>query len=134
MKQVILFVFVFFALSCKSDVQTHSKQSGLDKKYPIVHMIFLNLKEEVMENDQKNFMAAIEALSEIPVVQNLSYGFYKDLRDPRSLKEYEMLIQMQFATESDYLIYQKDPKHQSLKQMGGLLLAGPPNTYHFVLE
>lgn len=128
MKYLFLIVFFFVFSACQSN------QSGLDKNYPIVHMVFLNIKDDVMENDRKNFTGAIEALSEIPVVHNLSYGSYKDLRDPRSLKEYNILIQMQFASESDYLTYQNDPKHLALKQMGGLLLAGPPNTYHFVLE
>lgn len=134
MKQVLIFALIVVGLGCKQEVQSPSLQDGLNKNYPIVHMIFLNIKDDVMQNDRKNFKDAIEGLSEIAVVHNLSYGSYKDLRDPRSLKEYDMIIQMQFASERDYLTYQKDPKHLALKQMGGLLLAGPPHTYHFVLE
>jgi len=128
MKNVMVILIMFQFIACQSN------QENLDKDYPIVHMVFLNIKDDVMENDRKNFIDAIEALSEINVVHNLSYGSYKDLRDPRSLKEYDMLIQMQFASERDYLIYQKEERHLALKQMGGLLLAGPPHTYHFVLE
>jgi len=131
MKQFVFLSCFILSSACTATIENNTTDSGLDRNYPIVHMIFLNLKDDLMENDRVNFINSIEQLAEINVVHNLNYGNFKDLRDPRALDEYELVIQMQFASHADYLSYQKDERHLKLKQMGGLLLAGPPSTYHF---
>lgn len=121
-------------VSCNSMMKSELPENSLDENYPLVHMVFINLKDNIAENDRKNFISAIEDLANIKSVHYLSYGSFKDLRDPRALEEFDLVIQMQFASEKEYHHYKKDEIHLKLKQMGALLMSGPPSTFHFSLN
>lgn len=96
---------------------------------PLVHMVFFDLKPEA---DQEALLAEIRKLAEIPVLEELEVGPFKNLEDNRALSEYELVMQMSFANAEAYQTYQQHPIHLALKEKAASFMAGPPATYDFM--
>jgi len=107
---------------------------NLEENYPLVHTVYLNLKESASKLELKELFAAIEKLHDIEVVHNLDIGFFKDLQDKRALKDLEWVFQMRFKNEASYKIYQEHPLHLALKKVAKPLLDGPPVTHDFMSQ
>lgn len=120
--------------------QIDSLQSLLESK-PIIspsgkikHLVLLDLKDGLSTQERATVLDAIENLVNIKSVENLQFGFFKDLNDDRALKDFELIMQMEFQNPEQYKIYQAHPIHLELKKALGSLLAGPPVTYDFTIE
>lgn len=107
---------------------------NLEENYPLVHTVYLNLKEGVGKRELQELFESIEKLHDIDVVHDLDIGFFKDLEDKRALKELEWVFQMRFKNADAYSEYQKHPLHLALKEVAKPLLDGPPVTHDFMSQ
>ncbi len=127
---ILLFItsFLFFACHTHDAKVTQSTISN-SKSYPLVHQVFFKLKKGT---DIKGLITEIKKLNNIPVLKHLEIGTFADLKDPRALSDYGLMMQMRFANEIDFQTYQTHPIHIALKEKGKAYLGGPPVTYDYI--
>lgn len=126
----LLIVCGLFIIGCTQ--HSYSDNEKLIAESGFVHIVYLNLKDD-LSNDQIDFLVKeLKRLEEIENVLNFSVGTFEDLGDKRALDEYEIIMQMTFSDRATYDIYQQDPLHSEVKKATGSLLAGPPVTYDFI--
>ena len=100
----------------------------------LVHEVYFNLKDDLTVEQQQTFLNDIKKLKDISVVKNLKVGNFENLNDPRALKDYEMVMTMEFKDKKAYAEYQSHAIHLALKKAAGEILEAPPATYDFILE
>jgi len=98
----------------------------------LVHEVYFNVKDDLTATQKESFYQSIIKLKDIPSVQNLVVGDFKNLDDPRALADYEIKMSMEFQSEKEYDEYQAHSIHLSLKKMASDILAAPPATYDFI--
>lgn len=113
---------------------TEIKEQQVPDSYNLMHMVFLDLKDDLSREAQNAIMADIEALKNIPGVKGLHTGRFEDLGDPRAWRQYDMVLYMRFQNADDYRAYQNNPIHLNLKKNLAQYLAAPPATYDFRIE
>lgn len=106
-----------------------SKEEGF-----ILHTVYLNLIDELTPEEETQLLNDIHKLSTIPGVRDLEVGFYKDLGDQRAMDEFEIVLQMKFKDQADYMNFQNHPIHLQLKETGKSKLASPPRTHDAILK
>lgn len=97
----------------------------------LVHSVYLKLKENMTADDMAVLESGILSLAQIPEVNNLIHGTFKDLGDARAMAELNYILQMEFYNVEDYKSYQQDSIHIAFKQVAGKYLNGPPVTHDF---
>ncbi|MFK8006280.1 MAG: Dabb family protein [Saprospiraceae bacterium] len=150
MKNLItLFLLISFLFGCQNPNLQLEKElsetkarlvaakSALEKVNPttktsLVHEVYFNLKDDLTKDQKEEFHQNILKLKDIPEVQNLVVGDFKNLNDPRALADYEIKMSMEFQSEKEYAEYQAHPIHLSLKKAAGDIVAAPPVTYDFI--
>ena len=149
MKNLIkLLLLISFLASCQNPNPQLEKElsetkarlvaakSAIEKINPsnatLVHEVYFNLKDDLTSAQKEEFHQSILKLKDIPVIQNLEVGDFKNLNDPRALADYEIKMSMEFQSEKEYAEYQIHPIHLSLKKAAADLLAAPPTTYDFI--
>jgi len=149
MKNLItLLLLISFLASCQDPNPQLAKElsetkarlvaakSAIDQLNPtnasLVHEAYFNLKDDLTTAQKEEFYQSILKLKDIPGVQNLIVGDFKNLDDPRALADYEIKMSMEFQSEKEYAEYQAHPIHLSLKKMSSDLVAAPPATYDFI--
>ncbi|MDG1434010.1 MAG: Dabb family protein [Saprospiraceae bacterium] len=149
MKNIIyLSLVTIFLMSCNNPNPRIEKElseiktrlivalAALEGKNPpknlIVHEVYFNLKDDLTSFQKEKFFQDILTLKDIPVIQNLIIGDFKDLDDPRALSEYEIKMSMEFQSKKEYIEYQEHPIHLSLKKIASNIIAAPPATYDFI--
>lgn len=110
--------------------QKQIEQLKQDEDRKLIHIVYFDLKPEA---NKKVFIKALEKLGEIPVVDDLEIGQFKDLADKRALSEFEIMMQMEFDSEKEYTTYQEHPTHLELKSLAAKFVAAPPVTYDYVV-
>ncbi|HHS96249.1 MAG TPA: Dabb family protein [Phaeodactylibacter sp.] len=131
---LILFLLTGLALSCSTTKDKRQQVSSAPhKNFPLVHVVYLNLKEDISKREKKQLIKAIRRLEEIPEVHHLVLGNFVSLDDPRALSDYEMVFQMSFRSSAEYATYQAHPIHLELKKLAGALLEAKPATYDYLL-
>ena len=148
---VITLFFSFFFVCCQNPneqlqkelTQLKTKLASAEKVIAdfekpqsgaLVHEVYFNLKDDLSSEELQIFINEIKKLKGISVVKNLRFGQFKNLDDPRALKDYEMVMTMKFADQNGYAEYQGHPIHLALKKAAENVLAAPPATYDFILE
>jgi len=146
----ILFLFFILQIACrqspdtstvdqlKADLATAKAQAEQSaaklanlqsvRDYPLVHVVYFDLKEGA---DATKFVKEIRKLEGIEVLKDLQVGHFADLKDPRALSQFELVMQMGFADQTAYQAYQTHPLHLALKESAKGYLAGPPVTYDY---
>ena len=94
----------------------------------LVHIVYFKMKEDA---SKEGLIKEIKKLEGIEVLHNLEVGTFQDLGDKRAMSEFGIVMQMEFANETDYKTYQAHPIHLALKKAVGAYLAGPPVTYDY---
>jgi len=95
------------------------------------HDVFLNIKDEL---DKNRVLQEVAALKQIKYIKEFRMGQYKELSDPRSMKAYEIKLQMTFANSQDYTAYQNDSIHLAVKENLKAFLESAPASYDFVIQ
>ena len=146
---LLLTLCLFSILSCKDpDTQLRKDldasifkqdmlQRELDSKQvpksgDLIHMVFMNLKEDLTETQINKFIEEVNQLQGAPGVRSFTLGDFKNLKDDRAFSDYEMVATMAFDNEESYRVYQTDPHHLALKEKFKPYLDGAPGTYDFV--
>ena len=146
----LLLLFVFLYTSCQhppdsgainqleadlTTVKAELEQSRTElnllkstRDYPLVHVVYFDLKEGA---DVRKFREEIKKLEEIEVLKDLQIGRFADLKDPRALSQFELVMQMGFKDQAAYQTYQSHSLHLALKESAKKYLAGPPVTYDY---
>ncbi len=81
----------------------------------IVHTVYFKLKEDISDENIEALILEIKKLEEIPHLNNLRVGKFKDLGDKRALSEYVLVMYMDFINEAEYKKYQEHQIHHNLK-------------------
>ncbi len=110
--------------------QLDSKQ--VPKSGDLIHMVFMNLKEDLTDKQISKFVEEVNQLQGAPGVRSFTLGDFKNLKDERAFSVYEMVATMAFDNEESYRIYQTDPHHLALKEKFKPYLDGVPGTYDFI--
>lgn len=148
---VITLFFSFFLVCCHNpnhQLQDELKQtkeelefvklqipnSGKMAKGFLVHEVYFNLKDNLTDDQKQSFLNQIKTLHQISEVKNLKIGKFEFLNDPRALKDYEMIMTMEFESKKAYVKYQSHPIHLELKKATANILAAPPSTYDFIVQ
>ena len=97
--------------------------------YSLVHLVYFDLREGA---DAVKFIEELRKLEGIDVLKDLQIGHFTDLKDPRALSQFELMMQMGFADQTTYQAYQSHPLHLALKESAKGYLAGPPVTYDYI--
>jgi len=97
----------------------------------LVHVVYLNLKENVTAAERKEIVAAIDDLARIESVYELEIGTFADLGDKRALSDLEMVFRMSFLDKIGYENYQAHPIHGQLKIILKDYLASAPVIYDY---
>lgn len=100
----------------------------------IRHLVFFDLVDSLGQQELDNFFMALRDLEHIESVQSYMYGPYEEMDDPRSMRQYDAMLEMTFLSKEDYLAYQKDSIHLALKQNVAKMLKGAPVSYDFKLK
>ena len=146
---ISLFLLVSFLASCQNANPQLEKELSETKarlvaakaalgklnptqEYSLVHEVYFNVKDDLTTEQMEVFHQSILRLKDIPGVQNLVVGEFKNLDDPRALAEYEIKMSMEFKNEKDYAEYQTHPIHLELKKIAADFVAAPPTTYDFI--
>lgn len=128
-----LIVCVVFFIQCNTYKTTDS--IAINEANPsLVHLVLLDLKDDLDEIQMNKLLQAIQDLEKIDVLQRLEIGAFTDLDDPRALSQYELIFSMAFKNKKDYDQYQKHPLHLELKKIAGPLLSAAPATYDYSLN
>jgi hypothetical protein len=98
----------------------------------LVHIVFMDLRDDISESDYAKFVEEVNQLQGIPSVRSFSVGDRKDLKDPRQIGEYEIVMSMAFDDEAAYQSYQVHPKHVALKKVLDSFLASAPAVYDYI--
>jgi hypothetical protein len=101
---------------------------------PLVHIVFLKVKDDISATDKAALMQTLKGLADIEEAKNLEVGDFEDLGDERALSDYDVVMQMDFNSKEDYTKYQSDERHIQAKAAMKPFLAGPPATYDFMVE
>lgn len=147
MKQLFI-LSLFLLISCKSDVTPDDSRfdelqarvdsmsmmlDSFNSNVPghLVHQVFLDTKAGI---DQDEFLSVIRTLKHIPEVRHLRIGSFKDLNDDRALKNYELIMEMNFENSDAYESYQNNQIHLDMKTSLAKYLERPPMTFDFIIE
>lgn len=98
----------------------------------LVHVIYLNLKEDIKPEEKQEIIAGIDDLARIKEVNELEIGDFVDLGDGRALSDFEMVFRMSFVNKLEYATYQAHPIHSQLKTILKPYLAAPPAIYDYM--
>lgn len=148
----LLFLLLFIALGCGQDAELKQRLDDAEASLLIaekdlqdlqeslarvpeanlIHVVYLNLKEDISSEQKKELVAAIDDLAKINEVDELELGNFADLGDVRALSEFEMVFSMAFLNKSEYEVYQAHPIHLRLKKIAEPMLEGPPVTYDYL--
>ncbi len=152
---MLVVILILFLTACENDASSEANseikdlQSQLQKMelqnkqlmaendpkaFPLVHTVYLNLKENLGQKDKEVLWEAIRALENIPFLHDLELGVFEDLNDKRSLSDLEWVFQMKFKDTADYQKYQEHPTHLLLKKIAKGKLDAPPVTHDFKLK
>ena len=139
-------IFILLLFSCQEaldqkveiqqlQLQLLEKQKEIEflkipKDRYLVHLVYFDLKPEA---NKKVFVEALKNLGDIPSVNDLEVGHFKDLSDKRALSDFEIMMQMSFDSEKDYTTYQNHPIHLKLKSLAAKFVSAPPATYDYLL-
>ncbi len=102
--------------------------------YPLVHIVWLKMKDDASPQDHAALIAELEKLAGISEVKGLEIGRFHELGDSRAMSDLDLVMQMRFSTEDEYRTYQDHPIHLQLKKDIGKYLGGPPVTYDYWTE
>lgn len=108
--------------------QSLAKESSVEG---FQHLVYFDLKDDLTPQAILKFEQLLSSLSEVPGVENLRFGKFKDLQDQRALSSYEYVLTMHFLNQDDYIEYQKDPKHLLIQKEAAVFLMAPPSTYDY---
>jgi len=147
---LLLFCLICALCSCNPDAQLRKEldtavfkidalQNQLDNNIFIhpgtmVHIVYLNLKDDLSEEDQSTLISSFKGLKSIQGVKHFSIGDYKDVADKRAMSNYELCLQMSFDSKKAYDSYQEDPAHLALKKSLDEYLEAPPITYDYTVR
>jgi hypothetical protein len=98
----------------------------------LVHLVYLNLKEDLNEEEEIEIIAAIDNLARIEEVNELEIGDFADLGDKRAMSDLEMVFSMSFTSKLAYEKYQAHPIHLHLKTVVKPYLTAAPVTYDYI--
>lgn len=98
----------------------------------LVHIVFMDLRDDLSESEYATFVEEVNQLQGIPIVRSFTVGDRKDLDDPRQIGDYEIVMSMAFDDEAAYQTYQDHPKHVALKKVLDSFLAGAPAVYDYI--
>ncbi len=107
---------------------------GLFARGKLLHLVYFNLKNDLEREMYDQFLNEVNRLKSITVVKNLVYGEHEDVGDIRSMKDFEIVMQLTFDDVSSLDEYQKDPIHLDVKDKVGPYLEGPPVVYDFIID
>jgi len=99
--------------------------------FPLVHIVFLDLKDDITIEELSLIFKQIESLNKIEEVNNLRIGSFENMKDARAMSNLELAFDMEFENKRTYKIYQNHQIHLDLKKNLGPMLNGPPVTYDF---
>ena len=104
---VVCLMIVFFG-SFENNAQTNIPKQ---KKFMIRHTVVFKFKPSVDSIAAQNFFVAAKRLATIHGVQN-----FESLRQTSKKNDYEFGLSMEFANETIYEQYNKDPLHEQFIQ------------------
>ena len=105
---LIFCLIVAFFGSHESNAQTNMPKH---KKFMIRHTVVFKFKPSVDSIAAQNFFVAVKRLATIHGVQN-----FESLRQISKKNHYEFGLSMEFANETIYEQYNKDPLHEQFIQ------------------
>lgn len=100
----------------------------------LVHYVFLDIKNDVSENQYNFLIEEIKNLAKIPGVKDFEVGRYESMEDERALKNREVNFEMRFENKMEYYGYQKNKDHIKVRELLAPFLAKPPLTYDYIVQ
>lgn len=134
---LLIFLLCVISHSCTSNAhgnyvnKSSPEVEGSNDSGNIKHLVFLSVKMNVNLDSLKR---ELNKLSMINSVNNFQVGIFKDLNDPKSLSDFELVLEMNFNTEQDYHNYQSDSLHLILIEKTRHLMDGPPKSFDYMIE
>ncbi len=116
--------------SCTKNAYKHVSLGSENQTYPLVHTVYFTLEPA----NSAQLIKTLESVKNIEEVHHLKIGAFTDLGDKRALKDYNVVMQMQFENIQAYEAYQSHPIHMQLKKDVKPLLKAPPATHDFMIE
>lgn len=149
---ICLFVLSIFIIGCQQSPDLTEKLDSLEAELIIakqeladlkaenaanpvgslVHVVYLNLKNDIKPEEKIEIIAAIDDLTRIEEVNELEIGDFANLGDARAMSDLEMVFSMSFTSKLAYEAYQAHPIHLQLKTIVKPYLSGPPVTYDYI--
>lgn len=108
------------------------KSNSTSVKGELVHLVYLNTKNDLTENQYAKLIEDLNQLQGISSLKSFSLGGFKSLGDERALSDFEIIMSMSFQNEEAYQKYQTHPTHIALKEKLKDYIDGPPATYDYI--
>ena len=116
----------------KQELADLKAENAANPSGSLVHLVYLNLKEYLTEEEKIEIIAAIDNLARIEEVNELEIGDFADLGDGRAMSDLEMVFSMSFTSKLAYEAYQTHPIHLHLKSVVKPYLTAVPVTYDYI--
>ncbi|MGH1365945.1 MAG: Dabb family protein [Calditrichia bacterium] len=105
-----------------------------DRKVGLTHLVFLDLKSDLLPEQLEGIMEKVNQLGEIANVQSFNIGRYQDVGDPRAMSQYEIVLELLFENAARLASYQQNEQHLAIRAELKKYLAGPPVVYDYLIH
>lgn len=97
----------------------------------LMHTLFFSLREDLSAEEKTELIQKMKSLSEIEVAHRVTVGEPANTGDPRLATGYQLVLQMEFNSQTDLDTYQQHPHHLAVKTDTKDFFAGKPLVYDY---
>ncbi len=147
MKKLLFIPFLFLLSGCSLKLQHELTETRLalrqtemqlaevklGQESKVVHILYFKLKEDISQEESDLFLDYLKQLGELPYVRSFKLGKPADVPDPRSRKDYDIAMEMQFTNIAELNAYQQDSTHLAIRALTIPMVGAPPVVYDFVV-
>ena len=119
-------VFLFFLIAVLVGCTGNSIPADRTKDGVYKHVVLLDLKDSCTETDIIKVKTRLLELSKVEGVLDLSVTERYDAGDARALKDYDLMLYMEFASEEMLYAYSTDPFHLAVRSDLKAYMAAAP--------
>ena len=104
------------------------------KQGQLMHYVFLDIKENISEQQYQFLVEELKKLSNISGVKDLKVGRFENMEDDRALGNRDINFEMRFENKMDYYNYQQSKAHIKVREMLSPFLERAPLTYDYLIQ
>ncbi len=97
----------------------------------LAHLVFLELKESLDEDQVSDFFEEIQKIRGIEFLTKFEVGQIADTGDARFISDHDIIFQVNTSNMEDMIKYQKHPVHLKLKEVAPTYLASAPKVFDY---